>query len=132
MYPACSMGLLALAKSHLNRPARCRADTVSEIAALFVTETTRGEPSRIPAEALARLFALTPAEARLLVALVDGYSLDEIAEQFAVSKNTLRNQLNQVFRKTDTNKQSELVRMVLSSPAPVISRPRYPKGEGEG
>lgn len=138
---ATPVGVLRLERPSLRPPwmvvvvpvhTRRRADTVSEIAALFVTETMRGEPSHIPVEALARLFALTPAEARLLLALVDGYGLNEIAEQFAVSKNTLRNQLNQVFRKTNTNKQSELVRMVLSSPAAILGRPRFPAGGGEG
>jgi DNA-binding CsgD family transcriptional regulator/PAS domain-containing protein len=105
--------------------ARRRSDTVSEIAALFITGTTEAEPSGIPAQSLERLFSLTPAEARLLIALVDGLGLDEIAEQFEVSKNTLRNQLNQVFRKTGTNKQSELVRMVLSSPAAMLNQRRY-------
>jgi DNA-binding CsgD family transcriptional regulator len=105
--------------------ARRRSDTVSEIAAIFITGTTEAEPSGIPAQSLERLFSLTPAEARLLIALVDGLGLDEIAEQFEVSKNTLRNQLNQVFRKTGTNKQSELVRMVLSSPAAMLNQRRY-------
>jgi DNA-binding CsgD family transcriptional regulator len=105
--------------------ARRRADTVSEIAAIFVTETTTGDPTGIPPKSLERLFALTPAEAKLLVALVDGLGLDDIAARFEVSKNTLRNQLNQIFRKTGANKQSELVRMVLASPAAMLHRTRY-------
>ena len=105
--------------------ARRRSDTVSEIAALFVTETTGSEPTGIPSQSLERLFSLTPAEARLLIALVDGLGLDEIAELFEVSKNTLRNLLNQVFRKTGANKQSELVRMVLSSPAAMLNQRRF-------
>jgi len=105
--------------------ARRRADTVSEIAAIFVTETTGGDPTGIPPQSIERLFTLTPAEARLLVALVDGLGLDEIAEHFAVSKNTLRNQLNQIFRKTGASKQSELVRMVLSSPAAMLHRTQF-------
>ncbi len=100
--------------------ARRRADTVSEIAAIFVTETTGGDPTGIPPQSIERLFALTPAEARLLVALVDGLGVDEIASHFDVSKNTLRNQLNQIFRKTGANKQSELVRMVLVSRAAML------------
>ena len=111
--------------------ARRRADTVTEIAALFVAEAMSGDPTGLPPEAVARLFALTPAEARLLVALVDGLTLDQAAERFALSKNTLRNQLNQIFRKTETNKQSELVRMILSSPAPILSRPHIRRDSRE-
>ncbi|MDP6350622.1 MAG: hypothetical protein QF926_07075 [Alphaproteobacteria bacterium] len=91
---------------------------ISRMAAVFVADGDRAP--EIPPEVLERLFAVTPAEARLLVALVDGNSLDEAAEMFQVSKNTLRNQLNQLFRKTETSKQSELVRLVLTSPAPVL------------
>lgn len=105
--------------------ARRRSDTVSEIAAIFVTETSTGEPTGIPPQSIERLFALTPAEARLLVALVDGAGLDEIAQMYDVSKNTLRNQLNQIFRKTGASKQSELVRMVLASPAAMLHRPKF-------
>ncbi len=137
--PATPVGVLRLERPSLETPwqivalpvhARRRADTVFEVAALFVTETAIGGPSGIPSEALVRLFDLTPAEARLLVALVEGMALDEAAETFGVSKNTLRNQLNQVFRKTETNKQSELVRLVLSSPAPVLIR-RQRDGEDD-
>ena len=137
--PATPVGVLRLDRPSLETPwqivalpvhARRRADTVSEVAALFVTETAIGGPSGIPPEALVRLFDLTPAEARLLVALVEGMTLDEAAETFGVSKNTLRNQLNQVFRKTETNKQSELVRLVLSSPAPVLIRHQRDEEEG--
>lgn len=88
------------------------------MAALFVSDGER-TPS-IPPGIIEKLFGLTPAEARLLGGLVDGYSLDDAAELFGVSKNTLRNQLNQVFRKTDTSKQSELMRLVLTSPAPLL------------
>jgi len=91
---------------------------VMPLAVIFVSDGER--TPEIPPEVLERLFGLTPAESRLLVALVDGHSLDEAATMFSVSKNTLRNQLNQIFRKTETSKQSELVRMVLTSPAPVL------------
>ena len=111
--------------------ARRRSDTVSEIAALFITETTGAEPTGIPSQSLERLFSLTPAEARLLIALVDGLGLDEIAKLFEVSKNMLRNQLNQIFRKTGANKQSELVRMVLSSPAAMLNQKRFQAQEDD-
>ena len=137
---ATPVGVLRLDRPALGLPwqvvvlpvhARRRADTVSEVAALFVTETASGRPSGIPPQALVRLFDLTPAEARLLVALIEGRNLDDAAELFGVSKNTLRNQLNQIFRKTATNKQSELVRLVLSSPAPVLIRRRPGEAEDE-
>lgn len=66
---------------------------------------------------LEALYGLTPAEARLVTGLAEGKRLDEIAEQTGVSKNTLRTQLNRAFEKTGTNRQAELIRLVLSGAA---------------
>jgi DNA-binding CsgD family transcriptional regulator/PAS domain-containing protein len=67
-----------------------------------------------PAErAMRDLFGLTPAEARLTLALADGLSLRDISEAFALSPHTVHEQLKHVFAKTDTHRQAELVRLVL-------------------
>jgi DNA-binding CsgD family transcriptional regulator len=63
--------------------------------------------------ALRDLFALTPAEARLTLALADGLSLKDISEAFALSPHTVHEQLKHVFAKTETHRQAELVRLVL-------------------
>ena len=64
---------------------------------------------------LRRFFDLTPAESIVLERLVYGLSLQEIAEALGTSRNTVRNQLQVVFEKTGTNRQSELIRLVLST-----------------
>lgn len=64
---------------------------------------------------LEQLFALTPSEARLALALANGMNLDEIAEHLCVSRNTLRTQLRTTFQKTGVNQQSALVSLVLRS-----------------
>lgn len=69
------------------------------------------------AGALAALFGLTPAEARVVVELVAGKGLQEMATEFDLSINTVRNQLKQVYRKTATSRQSELVSLILAGPA---------------
>lgn len=71
----------------------------------------------VSAAALAALFGLTPAEARVVVELVAGKGLQEMANEFDLSINTVRNQLKQVYRKTSTSRQSELVSLVLAGPA---------------
>ena len=63
---------------------------------------------------LARDYGLTPAEARLVSGLVQGKRLREIASEVGVSMNTIRTQLKSVFRKTDTHRQVDLVRMALT------------------
>lgn len=89
--------------------------------AIFVTDPERyNEP---PTAILARLYGLTDAEARLLQALIVGKKLETVAEENGVSLNTVRSHLKQVFRKTDTNRQPELVSLVMNSSAYVASNP---------
>ncbi len=65
------------------------------------------------------LYALTPAEAELVRLLAEGCSLDQVAEQRGVTMNTVRSQLKQVFCKTDTSRQGELVHLVLTGVAAI-------------
>jgi DNA-binding CsgD family transcriptional regulator len=61
---------------------------------------------------LARIFGLTPAEARLATLVAGGLSPDDIAERFGITRTTARNQLKAVFAKTGTHRQSELVALL--------------------
>jgi DNA-binding CsgD family transcriptional regulator len=56
---------------------------------------------------------LTQAEARLAKALVSGASPNEYAEATGLSAHTVRRQLAAAFLKTETNKQSELVALLI-------------------
>lgn len=96
-------------------------DITSDIGtvAVFINDPEmHNEP---PTKVLARLYGLTDAEARLLQALIVGKKLEKVAEEFNVSMNTVRSHLKQVFRKTGTNRQPELVSLVLNSSAYVAS-----------
>lgn len=81
-------------------------------AVLFVDEPGRLRPP--PVERLRRLYGLTPAEARVAALLTEGHTLEEICVQVGVTLGTVRNQLKQVFSKTDTHRQGQVVRLVLS------------------
>lgn len=63
-------------------------------------------------QVLPGLFGLSRAEARLAVALHDGFSLSEIAGQLQLSRETLRSQLRSVFDKTGTRRQGTLIRLL--------------------
>jgi DNA-binding CsgD family transcriptional regulator/PAS domain-containing protein len=65
---------------------------------------------------LTRAFGLTAAEARVAAAIAQGKSLEMIAEEFGVSRNTVRNQTQQVLGKTGATRQAQLVRLLLSLP----------------
>lgn len=66
-----------------------------------------------PPAMIASELGLTPAESRLVAALVAGRSLVDIARDTGPSHNTLRNQLASVFAKTGTRRQTELVALVV-------------------
>ncbi|HEX5392027.1 MAG TPA: helix-turn-helix transcriptional regulator [Rhodocyclaceae bacterium] len=86
---------------------------------LILTTPDMGTP--VSSDALVRLFGLTPAESRLVSALVDGHTLEDYATLRKVSIGTVRGQLKQVLAKTATARQSELVRLVLSSAAAQVT-----------
>jgi DNA-binding CsgD family transcriptional regulator len=69
-----------------------------------------------PSAALAKLYGLTPAEARLLEALLQGERLGEYAGRTGISTNTANTQLKQIFAKTGTNRQADLMRQAFSDP----------------
>ncbi|HSW07298.1 helix-turn-helix transcriptional regulator [Aquabacterium sp.] len=77
----------------------------------------------IPAAALAKLFGLTQAEARLVGAMVTGSTVEQYAQHRGISVGTARGQLKQVQSKTGARRQSELVRLVLSSAAAQLLAP---------
>ena len=68
-------------------------------------------------EILMALSRLTAAEARLTVELLTGDGRAWAAGKNRIGLNTARTQLKQVFEKTDTHRQAELVGLVLRSPA---------------
>lgn len=56
-------------------------------------------------------FRLSPAQARVSVLIVTGHSLADTAQKLHVSENTARSHLKQVFQKTSTHGQMELVHL---------------------
>lgn len=71
------------------------------------------------AETIQRLFGLTQGESRLAALLVRGLCLEEAASALGLTVATTRTRLKAIFEKTDTHRQAELVRLVLTSAAAV-------------
>jgi DNA-binding CsgD family transcriptional regulator len=65
-----------------------------------------------------RLYKLTPAETGLVLELVNGLSLCEASKRRGIRQSTARTQLRSIFAKTGTQKQTELMRMILNSMVP--------------
>lgn len=75
-----------------------------------------------PIDWLRRLFGFTRAEAALAAAMCRGLALDEYAADTGIATGTARKLLKQLFAKTDTHRQGELVSLLLRTPA--VREPR--------
>lgn len=62
-----------------------------------------------------RLYALSPVESRLASLLARGVAMVDAAKLMRVQEQTARSYLKQIFLKTDTNRQAELVCLMLRS-----------------
>lgn len=94
-------------------------DSSSAVAILFIG--SGGKDLVISLDVLCQLYGLTGAEARLCATLANGYSLEQIADKFGVTKHTIRSQLKSCFYKTGVKRQTELVKMVLSDPGVLMN-----------
>lgn len=92
-------------------------------AVLFVADPERRHQP--PGDLLARLYGLTPMEARVAVAMLSGSTLTKVAETLGITRNTARTHLQQVYLKTETRRQTELVKLLLAGPAGL----EFPTGE---
>jgi DNA-binding NarL/FixJ family response regulator len=84
-------------------------------AALYISDPD--DLPLVPTEQLARLLDLTPSEARIARSLALGLSLEDAAAASEVTVSTARTYLKQVFMKTGTARQAELVKLVLGLPS---------------
>lgn len=80
------------------------------VAAVFVRKTAPNAPPAI--ESIAKLHKLTAAEVRVLDALLKVEGVKAMAEMLGLSEATVRTHLHNVFQKTGTSRQSELVKLV--------------------
>jgi DNA-binding CsgD family transcriptional regulator len=79
---------------------------------LLVDSDSRAEPD---VEALCALFSFTPAEARVVGKLALGRSVEEIAAEAGLCTETVRTHLKRALAKSGTERQGELISLVLHS-----------------
>lgn len=76
------------------------------------------DPEKLPRvlpEIIGPLFDLTRSESRLAAEIASGATLDMAAENLGLTVSTVRTYLKQIFLKTGTSRQAELVRLILMS-----------------
>jgi DNA-binding CsgD family transcriptional regulator len=84
-------------------------------AIVFIGDPER--PSEVDPRRLIRLYGLSRAEARVAVQLAKGQRLEQVAESLGLTYETVRKHLKQIFSKTTTDRQAELVRTLALGPA---------------
>jgi len=81
-------------------------------AAIFVADPD-AQAERSP-ERLRQLYGLTPTEAEVASRLARGMDAAEIGDDLDITIHTVRGHLKQLFTKTDTHRQADLVRVLLT------------------
>ncbi len=89
------------------------ADNVSAVA--FIFDPTKKQTTTI--KFFAKSYDLIRTEAELANSLMLGEKLDDVAQKRGVSYNTMKTHLHAIFAKTNTNRQAELVSLLLRSVA---------------
>jgi DNA-binding CsgD family transcriptional regulator/PAS domain-containing protein len=83
-------------------------------ALVFISDPAERPASR--ASLLSTLYRLTPAECRLADLLVEELDLRAVSERMRITRESARFMLKSIFRKTETHRQSQLIRILMSLP----------------
>jgi DNA-binding CsgD family transcriptional regulator/PAS domain-containing protein len=102
----------------LTSGARRRAGMAyTAVAALFVRKAALAMSSR--SEAVGKMFKLTPAELRVLLAIVEVGGVPEVAVALGVAETTVRTHVTRLFEKTGATRQADLVKLVAGYAMPM-------------
>jgi DNA-binding CsgD family transcriptional regulator len=102
--------------SRLSGPTRFGFEHTADLVLVTLTDPTADVVGS--SEVLTQLFELTEAESRVALGLVQGKTINALAEAMKVSRNTIRTHVAAAFSKTQTNRQADLVRLVLQAVGP--------------
>jgi DNA-binding CsgD family transcriptional regulator len=104
----------------LTSGARRRANVAySAVAAVFVRKADLMIPE--PPEVIARTYKLTPTELRVLLAIVEVGGVPEVAEALGIADSTVKTHLGNLYQKTGTGRQADLVKIVAGFSRPLLS-----------
>jgi DNA-binding CsgD family transcriptional regulator len=86
------------------------------LARVLVLATDPEVKVNFPDAILRALYDLTPAETEIANGLLTGFSIEDLALLRKVSVATVRSQMKALLGKTDTRRQTDLVRLLSSLP----------------
>jgi DNA-binding CsgD family transcriptional regulator/PAS domain-containing protein len=90
----------------------------SERAVAMVVIAVPDHIETVDEELLRTLFGITRSEAKLLRLLVQGVTLADAASHLSLARETVRSRVKDIFEKTNTHGQSELIALVLKIAQP--------------
>lgn len=95
------------------RRATAPGTTADDADAVLVFLVDPARPTPLDDERLVKLYALTPAEVRLLAEFIRGLDLHEAAARLGISIHTARAQMKSSMHKVGVSRQPELMRKLL-------------------
>lgn len=99
---------------------RCKTGAAYDATAvLFVSNASLD--STAASDIIKKIFKLTPAEARVLLAVVELGSVSETSRNLDIAESTVKTHLGRIFTKTDTKRQADLVKLIAAFSSPVRS-----------
>jgi DNA-binding CsgD family transcriptional regulator len=72
-----------------------------------------------PLASAAFLYRLTTAEIQVLGQILQGHALTDVADILGLARSTVKTHLEAIYRKTQTNRQAELVSRIMSLASPL-------------
>lgn len=93
-------------------PEQPDASPPEHLAVIFISDPARRP--EVSNTVLSDLFGLTPTEAEVARALAGGRRTDEIAQDLAISTTTVAFHLRNLFDKTGTHRQADLIALILT------------------
>jgi DNA-binding CsgD family transcriptional regulator/PAS domain-containing protein len=88
-------------------------------AAVFVFKATLETPSS--PDVIRRAYQLTPAELRVLLAIVNVGGIPEVATALGVADSTIKTHVRRLFDKTGAGRQADLVKLVAGFFSPLVA-----------
>jgi DNA-binding CsgD family transcriptional regulator len=98
-------------------PAPAAAAARADLATVFICDPC--EEPVVAEGSLTRLFGLTRAESAFAAQLIKGRTVEEAAAGLFISVHTARTHLKRILMKTDTGRQAELLRLLLTCSAQI-------------
>ena len=99
-------------------PVRRSAHDIFGPAMAVLVVTPLGSSQTLSGDLLDGLFDLSPAEIRAAQGLLAGKSIDDIATDLGLSRETIRSQVKAVLSKTGTSRQADLIALLSNVKTP--------------